>query len=425
MKRSLSEINLSRKGKVAVPDVFHFVWVGDVNRINTDYIDVWRNVNRDKKICFWYDDSALLINEFHKLIHEYALSSGFESISELEMKVKNESFDYFFPKLKSGCSFDTLVIGFLEERGIPCQSAIKPQLNPWLKGADIEIRSIMQLFAHGFSDFFKYYCYEIILRGNLASASDIVRLLIIYTQGGVYIDVDTLPYTDHLFHRTNQYLKENNIIEDDLLLQLKTEAVLREVSIVSRATSEMVSSNVSHQENKNINYEFFSELIEADMVGFSLPQITPLGSIYVHKNLLLLGSLKKLKGIYFNNVICSHSGSKVIRIILRAMRRRYIYLEQNNCIFNFCSNSHQNSYLSRILSWRSELITKRFCVTPVLTGPGLIVEVLLALAYVIFDLDTSVTPDFIAEYMQDEELGIAFYQHNIDTPEGMSSVWRK
>ncbi|WP_446444294.1 TcdA/TcdB catalytic glycosyltransferase domain-containing protein [Serratia marcescens] len=53
-----------------------------------------------------------------------------------------------------------------------------------------------------------YYYYEIILRHNIASASDIVRLLIIYQYGGTYIDVDTLPYIDNIYHKLNKYIRK-------------------------------------------------------------------------------------------------------------------------------------------------------------------------------------------------------------------------
>lgn len=61
----------------------------------------------------------------------------------------------------------------------------------------------------------------------------------------------------------------------------------------------------------------------------------------------------------------------------------------------------------------------------VLTGPGLIVEVLLGLAYKVFNIDCSVEPHIIAEYMQNSDFGIALFQHNIDTPDGAYSTWRK
>ena len=39
-----------------------------------------------------------------------------------------------------------------------------------------------------------YYKLEVILRGKLCAASDIVRLKILYTFGCIYVDTDTLPY---------------------------------------------------------------------------------------------------------------------------------------------------------------------------------------------------------------------------------------
>lgn len=40
MKYKLSALQLSAKEKIAVPDIMHFVWVGDSSRLNVDYIDI-------------------------------------------------------------------------------------------------------------------------------------------------------------------------------------------------------------------------------------------------------------------------------------------------------------------------------------------------------------------------------------------------
>lgn len=60
-----------------------------------------------------------------------------------------------------------------------------------------------------------------------------------------------------------------------------------------------------------------------------------------------------------------------------------------------------------------------------MTGPGLIVEVLLGLAYDLLNIDYSVEPVVLAETMQDEKFGVALFQHNMDTPEGTNSSWRR
>lgn len=425
MKRKLAEINLDQKGKVAVPDSLHFVWIGDLKQACTDYIHIWKKTNTDKQIFLWLDTNTSLCHAFHKSIHEYVLINDYENRISLEKNIKNQAFDYIYPKLKSGLGFDDLAKEFLEIKGIPCLLNSASSLRSTLQSSDFIIRDVMELFTPEFDDFYKYYCYEIILRGNLASASDIIRLLVIYMQGGIYIDMDTLPYTDKAFARVNQYIQENEIVEDDLILICKTEAILNKLNSVDPILFENVSYNTHLQNSPSALHQKIKILIEADIADFSLHMLPSLGKICVHKNMLLLGSLKRLKGIYFNNVIASHAGSKAIRIILRTMRKRYAFLEKNNCIFELSTESTQGKYLSRILSWRSESITKRFCVTPVLTGPGLIIEVMLGLAYSIFEMEPLTTPSFIAEYMQDEKLGIAFYHHNIDTPEGVTSTWRK
>lgn len=422
VKRKVPNIIFNQNEKQRAPDLLHFVWIGDANKLNTNYIDVWSKTNIDKKVNLWHDENTSLINSFHEKIREYALNHDFDNAIEVERKIKNDAFNFLFPKLCSGCCFDKLIIDFFKQKNIPCQDFTKSTLDLWANVSNVIVMDIKQLFNGEFKELFRFYCYELVLRGNLASASDIVRLLIIYRFGGVYIDVDTLPYTDNFFQKTNQYLKENKIIEDDFIRLSKTEAILKKIDLPGLPPS-LIS--ILRQKGTSICEKQFSYLIESDMKDFSLQCIEPLGKIFVHKNLLLLGSLKRLKGVFFNNVICSHANSKIIRIIIRVICRRYVFLEKNDCIFNFNSKNNPDNYLSRLLGWRDELITGKSCVTPILTGPGIVIEVLLGMAYSLFDIDISTPPETIAEYMQRDSLGIAFFQHNLDTPEGVLSTWRK
>ncbi|HEB0143683.1 TPA: glycosyl transferase, partial [Serratia marcescens] len=86
-------------------------------------------------------------------------------------------------------SFDELVIEFLTKHKIPYQRPPKAIEDAWFGNRGFIKKSITELFCNDFDDFMRYYHYEIILRHNIASASDIVRLLIIYQYGGTYIDV--------------------------------------------------------------------------------------------------------------------------------------------------------------------------------------------------------------------------------------------
>ncbi|OKP53706.1 glycosyl transferase [Serratia marcescens] len=324
-----------------------------------------------------------------------------------------------------GFSFDELVVAFLIENKIPYQKPPRAIEDVWFESRGFTKKCITEIFCNGFDDFMRYYYYEIILRCNLASASDIIRLLIIYQYGGTYVDVDTLPYTDNLYHRLNKHIEEEGIIESDSLLLFKTVCFLKKTNSEELWPAAVIGCDENELRVDAVGFEKIKQLVKQDLSGFSLDMILPLGETYVHKNLLALGSLRKFKGVYFNNFISSHQKSKAIRIILRTMKKRYRFLEKSNCIFDCYVDDKPKCYLTRLLTWRTELTTRDYCVTKVLTGPGLIVEVLLGLVYKIFNIEYSVEPHTIAEYMQNSDFGIVLFQHNIDTPDGVYSTWRK
>jgi len=424
MKYELLDVTKFQHKKIVVPDIINFVWVGDANQANMEYIDIWKKTNKDKKIYLWCDENTSLCNLLHDSIREYVFSTDLKNKSDAELCLKNDAFNFIFTKLLKGGFFDELVVEFLSKYNIPHHLIKGSALNSRVDKSGIVIKKIADLFCCEFSDFMRFYYYEIILRCNLASASDIVRLLIIYQHGGIYIDVDTLPYTDNIFTRLNQFLEKEKIVEDDYLLLFKTKCILKKLSLLDFADNEYVNHHKDVIGTEKNKHQKIQELIELDVAEFSLRNVLPLGKMYVHKNLLAIGSLRRLKGIYFNNFMSSHPCSKAVRIILHTMKKRYRFLEKNNCIFDCYKSDRKASYLSRILTWRTELITKDYCVTSVLTGPGLIIEVLLGLAYELLDLE-SLEPSSVAEYFQNDKYGIALFQHNLDTPEGLHSSWRK
>ena len=221
MKYSLSEIKTSQENKIAVPDIIHFVWVGNTNAINYSYIKIWRKVNKDKLMYLWCDKNTKFIKLLHQSIDEYTFND-IESSIATNIKIKNSAFNYIFPKLKEGFAFDDLVITFMIKNEIPFKYVPELSLENACEIKDVVKRDISELFSiDDFSHFAMFYYYEIILRGNLASASDIIRLLVIYVFGGIYIDVDTLPSTNDVFLKFNKYVKEQGLIEDDFMFLYK------------------------------------------------------------------------------------------------------------------------------------------------------------------------------------------------------------
>ncbi|HEJ7037617.1 TPA: TcdA/TcdB catalytic glycosyltransferase domain-containing protein [Serratia marcescens] len=418
-------IDLSKVERLSVPNILHFVWIGDLNEVNTHYIDIWKKTNKDKQIFFWYDQDSSLCHLLNNAIRDFVSVKKIKNKVKAELKIKNQAFKYIYPKIKTGFSFDELVIEFLTKHEIPYQRPPKAIEDAWFGNRGFIKKSITELFCNDFDDFMRYYYYEIILRHNIASASDIVRLLIIYQYGGTYIDVDTLPYIDNIYHKLNEYIEEEDIVESDSFLLFKTVCFLKKTNSEGVLPEAVIGCDENELWLDAVGFEEIKRLIELDLADFSLDMILPLGETYVHKNLLALGSLRRFKGVYFNNFISSHQKSKAVRIILRVMKKRYRFLERNNCIFDCYIDDGARCYLTRILPWRSELTTRNYCVTSVLTGPGLIVEVLLGLAYKVFNIGCLIEPSSIAEYMQNPDFGIALFQHTIDTPDGAYSTWRK
>ncbi|HGM5088378.1 TPA: TcdA/TcdB catalytic glycosyltransferase domain-containing protein [Serratia marcescens] len=418
-------IDLSKVERLSVPNILHFVWIGDLNEVNTHYIDIWKKTNKDKQIFFWYDQDSSLCHLLNNAIRDFVSVKKIKNKDKAELKIKNHAFKYIYPKIKAGFSFDELVIEFLTKHEIPYQRPPKAIEDAWFGNRGFIKKSIAELFCNDFDDFMKYYYYEIILRHNIASASDIVRLLIIYQYGGTYIDFDTLPYIDNIYHKLNKYIRKKGFVESDSFLLFKTVCFLKKTNSEGVLPEAVIGCDENELGLDAVGFEEIKRLIELDLADFSLDMILPLGETYVHKNLLALGSLRRFKGVYFNNFISSHQKSKAVRIILRVMKKRYRFLERNNCIFDCYIDDGSRCYLTRILPWRSELTTRNYCVTSVLTGPGLIVEVLLGLAYKVFNIGCLIEPSSIAEYMQNPDFGIALFQHTIDTPDGAYSTWRK
>jgi len=238
MKHKLSEINLSLDRKIPVADIIHFVWIGDINHLNTNYIKIWQKSNSGKKINLWCDENSSLCNFFHDSIREYVFSTDLKNKSDAELCLKNDAFNFIFTKLLKGGVFDELVVDFLSKYNIPYHLKKGSALNPRFEKSGIVTKKISDLFCCELSDFMRFYYYEIILRGNLASASDIVRLLIIYLHGGIYIDVDTIPYTDNIFTRLNHFIEKEKIVEDDYLLLFKTKCILKKLCLLDFAENE-------------------------------------------------------------------------------------------------------------------------------------------------------------------------------------------
>ncbi|MEX0632488.1 hypothetical protein M8494_11815 [Serratia ureilytica] len=45
-------IDLSKVERLSVPNILHFVWIGDLNEVNTHYIDIWEKQTKISRYSF-------------------------------------------------------------------------------------------------------------------------------------------------------------------------------------------------------------------------------------------------------------------------------------------------------------------------------------------------------------------------------------
>ncbi|MCT4716416.1 glycosyl transferase [Enterobacteriaceae bacterium H18W14] len=421
----MKEAQQGESFKIGVPDALHFVWLGQPCLLHAHYINLWLQVNSDKECHLWHDAGFSLSPNFHQAIARHVRRIYSENFAQHECTIKNHAFTFIYSRLGGQRSFNSLSKEFLLLRGIIDKNdCYHPASTFPALSKRVVVKDITPLFKNHFSQYYKYYCYEVILRNNLASASDIIRLLVLYQRGGVYIDVDTLPYFDNLFLATNRLLKEKGIQDNHFIGLAKTEAVLVKIG---QHNPNKTNNNDYLQYIKNIKNETKKALfacINTDIENINTSTIPSLGPVYAYKNLLALASVRRLEGIYFNSVIAACAGAKALSIILRTLAKRYRFLERNNAIFQSVGKTQNVHYLSRLLPWRDEAHNFYHEVTPALTGPGLILEVLLGLAYEIVNLGGDMPPEEVARLMQNDRYGIAFFEHTLDTPTGLYSSWR-
>ena len=131
MSHQILGVDLSKIEKPSVPNILHFIWIGDLNEVNTHYVDIWKKTNKDKQIFFWYDKDASLCHLLNNAIRDFVNAE--KNKFKVELKIKNHAFNYIYPKIMEGFSFDELVVEFLIKNEIPYQKAPKAIEDAWFE----------------------------------------------------------------------------------------------------------------------------------------------------------------------------------------------------------------------------------------------------------------------------------------------------
>ncbi|WP_260958804.1 TcdA/TcdB catalytic glycosyltransferase domain-containing protein [Pseudomonas citri] len=195
-----------------VPRTQHFVWLGGgLGEIQRDYLNVWRQVLAPQgyTLNLWYDSDALLAWQTNKLIVEAAKADVFlngvdKTISEVELGalyneraivLKQQMYMHISAAVADGGSADEARIDLLSRAYGQDAQILRKQLEhnrrSVLDMGGFQLRDIaageITLQLHD------VYQREMRLRGNMAAASDVVRVEALFAEGGGYTDIDHLP----------------------------------------------------------------------------------------------------------------------------------------------------------------------------------------------------------------------------------------
>jgi hypothetical protein len=231
-----------------IPDHLHFVWIGGLGEIQHEYIKTWRDLNPGHDLTIWYDPQATLSLELSRLINPRrdrgAPAPDAEAVRRI-IETQNRAHEFITQRLGGPRpqSFDDAALAFMDSHLhlTPRQLAgMQERRTQNLKSYDeaverlrtsgtgaVRLERIDALFrtaADGAAparDLHASYLRELGQRGNLAAASDIVRILALHETGGVYLDADLLPTWqaefDHRFKQLCNDLRDEGVLRPTTL----------------------------------------------------------------------------------------------------------------------------------------------------------------------------------------------------------------
>ncbi|MDT3253213.1 TcdA/TcdB catalytic glycosyltransferase domain-containing protein [Serratia sp. root2] len=423
LKQAIDIIKNKNFKRIKVPDNIHFVWIGDLYCADISYIKVWSDINKDKSLFLWIDSSSSFIKWFQRALKSYCDSdSGKKDI----LKLQNDAFKYIWHKIKNGVGFNDAAHEFLKNINIEdvgCDSYSNKEISDRIKIMDIQ-----ELFDVEFSEYKKFYYYELILRGNLACASDVIRILILYKYGGVYIDIDTLPYLESIYQKTNALLDKLDIRHDENVYLAKSHAFLCKFNYENEALMNFNDYLKKIKYVSDVDISDISDALISDINNSEVHQLPALGDIYVYDGLISISTVAFIGGVFFNNIIASAPCSRFLKTLLKRVAFNYHYIERHNKIFegNFVVSSLQDrsTTFSFLLNYRHDVISKNEFVTFYLSGPRLVSNTIYRVICKLTGLHRILSTEKLAKLMQNDDLGVGFQKQTLDTPLGIKSSWR-
>lgn len=419
-----------------------FVWIGCISNRSMRNILVWKKANPEYNVQLWYDSRCLLATFYIDLIKhrcEINLTTNRELIC-----FQNEVYASLESAIAKGTTFDDGLIRHFRQIGLRHISRkLQLELNRAKRfyrviSKYVDVRDLQDYATEIMSDeFCRYYFREVGLRGNLAAASDILRLHLIQHYGGIYIDCDTLPSMRHLFQRTDHFCECHNtkfsfidVLKSELYMQ-RLAGIIDFPEPVNVSADNESTRQVDMGEITSYLRRHYGALVNlmTEEANAITPEnaLKPLDEIWLLEQGLALSSDPYNQNCFNNNVLVANQKAKSITIILFEIRRRYRYLDRMNAV-KIASEEEvpiEDSYRGRLLNYRFDTLDERENVTVILTGSGLIFEVVVGLGFRFLKLNDDVEPISLSYALYSQKIGIAFVDQTFHTYDHSQSTWMR
>ncbi|GLQ75925.1 hypothetical protein GCM10007932_52880 [Vibrio penaeicida] len=394
--------------------ILHFVWLGIPSEAIDIYLRVWKHHYPSYRIILWYDSEFILSGVYREQLN---LKDRLKEKVKVLLERQDSLYEEFL-SIKGENPLEEL----LESHDIKEFDRNNEICKIKNNYSFVDVRDIREERVLYSNEVEKCYTKEVILRANLACASDILRLCILKKFGGVYLDVDTLPCLDHIFKVAKNslphdvfYCKEIEEYKSSLYLEKFSKKQKEENSVLAKHGCNL--ERFSHEHIK---------LLQQDIREHNIEDIVE-KPFMMHEKFLMLGVDKVEKNAFYNNVIVAKKESRTLSILIIEILKRYREIENKN-YDNYETAKKYNEiynkgYLGRLVGYRLDGLVDIPNTTISLTGPNVILEVLLGLAYKVLKLSKQHDPIKVAAILQSEKYGIVCGNLITHTNEQSKSSW--
>lgn len=307
-------------------------------------------------------------------------------------------------------------IGFF--RPLSAHTGLYDDLEGLVENSYFELHDVSEIFKHCIPmNFIDIYLFEMFIRSNLAAASDIMRMLILYCKGGVYLDMDTLPdmlhYDKSLIEEMIEAIPNSDFTKREML----------DVGITNKSLSLMKECGYFKSiDFFDHNYYLFKNIKPFFILGEKIscyPFFYKLDEVIVSNGDFIISKDKYRENVFFSNFIVSSAGNNFTKISLSILRDNYNSIGVNEVINKgYISREKVNDFIEYFFDGVKNDSMK----TLYISGPGVLIKAsILAIIkefYLPMDIDKKTLIHFLWKVWSSEK-------HSINNAIGCKSTWRK